>query len=116
MISSFTDFSEFPLIPLVNLAIFAKENDNQIYPYFLCIDGIPHIFTHLNECKNLQELYYITKYLKNLNMLITKDIMTLHKSKMKLFLSNPSEANRAELFAVFFKHSKCFRNFFLFSK
>lgn len=55
-------------------------------PYFLCGDGILHIAKYLNKCESIQDLYYITIFLDNLDILLTKDLMTVHKANMKLFL------------------------------
>lgn len=87
MKNNFTDMEEFPLKSLSNLAIFSQENDDKIYPYFLCANGTSHIIKYLNKCDSFQELYYVTLYYDSLHILLTKDIMTVHKAKMKTFLT-----------------------------
>lgn len=77
---------EFSLKSLSNLAIFARENEEKIYPYIFCADGNSHIVKHLEKTSNIQELYYITIYLDKLQAMITKDLMKMHKAKAKHLL------------------------------
>lgn len=95
------DQNEFPLKSLSNLAIYSRENDSSLFPYIFCADGTSHILKHLTECKRLEELYYVTIYLRNLNILLTKDIMAEHKTKVRQLLDGiDPKAHFKELFTV----------------
>lgn len=96
-----SDLNEFPLKSLSNLAIFSKQNDSSLFPYMFCADGTSHILKYLANCKRLEDLYYVTIYLKNLHILLTKDIMTEHKIKVKdLLIDIDPKANFKELLMV----------------
>lgn len=57
-----------------------------MFPYLLCVDGMSHITNHLQECNNLLDLYYIAEFLSILRKFFTKDILSIHKEKLKIFL------------------------------
>lgn len=82
----FSDPEEFPLKSLSNLAIFARQNDDKIYPYLFCADGSTHIMRHLEKISSIRELYYVTFYFDSLYVLITRELMTAHKAKAKQLL------------------------------
>lgn len=105
--------SEFPLKSLSNLAIFSRENDTHMHPPLFCADGTSHIIKHLNKCDNIRDLYYITAYFENLHVMLTKELMSRHKAKMKQFLCEiDPKANLRELFAIlaFYRNSMSFKN------
>lgn len=103
MICISLDLHEFPLQSLSNLAIYSRENEISLFPYLFCANGTSHILKYLSETETLQELVYVTLYLENLQMLLTRDIMTEHKTKMKDLLNGiDAKTNLNELFTVFY--------------
>lgn len=97
----FTDVDEFPLKSLSNLAIFSQQNDDKLYPYFLCANSNSYIVEYLKNCKSFKELFYITVYFHSLDKFLTKDLMTLHKAKMKTYLTDlDPKTNFKELLMV----------------
>lgn len=91
----------FPLRSLSNLAIYSRENDDSLFPYNFCVDGTSHILKYLANSQKLQDLHFVTVYLDNLKLLLTKEIMSLHKMKVKNLLNDiDPKASHREIFTV----------------
>ncbi|XP_055311762.1 uncharacterized protein LOC129574190 isoform X2 [Sitodiplosis mosellana] len=117
------DLDDFPLKSLSNLAIFSQQNDDRVYPYLLCADSNSHMIKYLKNCDNFQDLYYITLYFESLDRFLTKELMTMHKAKMKAYLKDlDPQINFKELLTMLtfyrkhmsFKNSRIIRNILLF--
>lgn len=95
------DLNVFPLKSLANLAIYSRENDDLLFPYIFCADGTSHILKHLAESQKIQDLHYVTVYLDNLHLLLTKEIMSMHKTKIKDLMNDidPKRSHK-EIFTV----------------
>lgn len=66
-----------------------------------CADGTSHILKYLAESQTLQDLHYVTIYLDNLYMILTREIMGLHKMKVKDLLNDiDPRTSHKEIFAV----------------
>lgn len=66
-----------------------------------CADGTSHILKYLAESQKLQDLHYVTVYLDNLYMILTREIMGLHKMKVKDLLNDiDPKTSHKEIFAV----------------
>lgn len=112
LITSFiADLNVFPLKSLSNLAIYSRENDDSIFAYTFCADGTSHILNYLVRSQKLQDLHYVTVYLDNLNLLLTKEIMSMHKTKVKDFLNDidPKKSFK-EIFTVSHFKYRVFRH------
>lgn len=101
------DSKEISLKSLSNLAIFARQNDASVFPYIFCADAISRVLKYLSASSDLQEVYYVTIFFHNLQLLLTKDIMTQHKAKVKVLLNeiNPKDSMK-ELLMVW-KAKQC---------
>ncbi|XP_031637600.1 uncharacterized protein LOC116350029 [Contarinia nasturtii] len=95
------DLKEFPLIPLTNLAIYAHENQDKVYPHYLCAQANSHVLEHLSKCENFQDFHYVTLCFKSLSTLCTKEFLSIHKEKMKIFLEDRSFDTKANLRGLF---------------
>lgn len=90
-----------PLLPLTNLAIFSKQHSNQMYPYSFCAEGTSHILLHLNECRNIYDLYLITIYIWEMRKLFSEEVLNMHVSKMRsLLMEVDPQQNLKELLRV----------------
>lgn len=103
------DLDEFPLKSLANLAIYSRENDDSIYPYTFCADGTSHILKYLAQSRTLQDVHYVTVYLHNLYLLLSREIMVEHKMKVKDLMDGiDPKTSHKEIFTVMSLHYACF--------
>uniref|UniRef100_A0A336KMZ3 CSON011909 protein n=1 Tax=Culicoides sonorensis TaxID=179676 RepID=A0A336KMZ3_CULSO len=79
--------SSVPLSALsrYTVAIFTEVG---LYPYYACIDVLPHIYRHLKECNDSESIRLITICMNHILKIITDDVMTMYKNKLRELMAN----------------------------
>lgn len=73
------------------------------------------MLAHLNECRNIYDLYLITIYMWEMRKLFPKEVLSMHASKMRSLMMeivNPQQNLKELLRVFFFLFSNMFDMFF----
>lgn len=74
---------------LANFAVFLNHQQQEIYPYFLYADALPHIAEYLQKKDlSLSQLSYIAICMGSVNRLITREFMSKYKRRLNVVLND----------------------------